>query len=489
MINMDMDTIAAFSTPPGESGLAVLRISGSHAASICDRLFVPSSSRFAKPSAMVGYTLAHGYWGKIDEVVLACFRAPHSYTGEDVYEISCHGGQAIRQAVLDSVLAAGARPAGPGEFSRRAFFNGKMDLTAAEAVMDMIGAQAEKQAQAAYRQLTGGVSRVIHERTDHLYGALARLEMLLDWDEEEERPEDRELLVCELEYAERELRLLADSFAGGRIIREGLAVVIAGSPNVGKSTLLNALSGRDRAIVSNIPGTTRDTVEVDLTLDGYLVHLTDTAGLAIDSDDPIEREGIVRAENALRTADLILWVLSPPLPPEDERREEEVRIDRCLAEGKEILFVLGKDDLRLTLSAEKDPAHYAVERYPDLPSMTWSDRSEDDLQRLKETLVRFIESGSLMSPVEGSEIAAHDQVKSHGEGQSHGLLTHARHKTAVDRAVELVKKARADLQAGLSFDLVAISLKEALTELSTITGEDVSETLIDKIFSRFCIGK
>ncbi len=488
---MDMDTIAAFSTPPGESGLAVLRISGPLAASICDRLFTPSSSRFVKPSAMNGYTLAHGYWGDLDEVVLACFRAPHSYTGEDVYEISCHGGQAIRQAVLDSVIAAGARAAGPGEFSRRAFFNGKMDLTAAEAVMDMIGAQAEKQAQAAYRQLMGGVSRVIHERTEHLYGALARLEMLLDWDEEEERPEDRELLVRELEHSERELRLLADSFTGGRIIREGLAVVIAGSPNVGKSSILNALSGRDRAIVSNIPGTTRDTVEVDLTLDGYLIHLTDTAGLAVDSDDPIEREGIVRAENALRSADLILWVLSPPLPTEDERRQEEARIDQCLHDGKELLLVLGKDDLRPTLPADEDPAHYAAGRYPDLPTMTWSDRSDDDLRRLKDVIIRFIEGGSLVSTEEAHETlsVAHEQVKSYGEGQSHGMLTHARHKAAVDRAVELVGRARIDLQAGLSFDLVAISLKEALTELSTITGEDVSETLIEKIFSRFCIGK
>lgn len=484
-----MDTIAAFSTPPGESGLAVLRISGSLAASICDRLFVPSSSKFAKPSDMEGYTLAHGYWDSIDEVVIACFRAPHSYTGEDVYEISCHGGQAIRQAVLDSVLAAGARAAGPGEFSRRAFCNGKMDLTAAEAVMDMIGAQAEKQAQVAYRQLMGGVSRVIHERTDHLYGALARLEMLLDWDEEEERPEDRALLVRELEHSEQELCHLAESFTGGRIVREGLAVVIAGSPNVGKSSLLNALSGRDRAIVSHIPGTTRDTVEVDLSLDGYLVHLTDTAGLAIDSHDPIEREGIIRAESALRTADLILWVLSPPLPSEDDRRQEEARIDRCLMDGKELLLVLGKDDLRLSLPQEEDPAHYAAERYPDLPTITWSDRSEDDLQRLKDTLVRFIEGGTLVMMEDDREVTSRDQVKSHGEGQSHGLLTHARHKAAVDRAVELVGNARVDLQTGLSFDLVAISLKEALTELSTITGEDVSETLIEKIFSRFCIGK
>ena len=327
------------------------------------------------------------------------------------------------------------------------------------------------------------------ERTDHLYGALARLEMLLDWDEEEERPEDRELLVRELERSELELRLLADSFTGGRIIREGLAVVIAGSPNVGKSSILNALSGHDRAIVSDIPGTTRDTVEIDLTLNGYLVHLTDTAGLAIDSQDPIEREGIMRAESALRAADLVLWVLSPPLLPEDERWQEETRIERCLEEGKELLLILGKDDLRPTLPAEEDPALYAAEHFPDLPTLTWSDRSEDDLQRLREMLVRFIEGGSLNSAEATPSVARHEQVKSHGEGQSHSMLTHARHKVAVDRAVELVGRSRADLQAGLSFDLVAISLKEALTELSTITGEDVSETLIEQIFSRFCIGK
>lgn len=482
---------------------------------------------------MEGYTLAHGFWGDIDEVVIACFRAPHSYTGEDVYEISCHGGQAIRQAILDSVLAAGARPAGPGEFSRRAFFNGKMDLAAAEAVMDMIGAQAEKQAQVAFRQLMGGVSRIIHERTDHLYGALARLEMLMDWDEEEERPEDRKQLVIELEASERELRLLADSFASGRVIREGLAVVIAGSPNVGKSSLLNALSGRDRAIVSNIPGTTRDTVEIDLTLDGYLVHLTDTAGLAIDSHDPIEQAGIVRAESALRDADLILWVLSPPLLPQEERHLEEVRIDQLLSEGKKILLVLGKDDLRLTLPAEEDPAHYAAGRFPDLPTITWSERYEEDLQRLKETLVHFIVNNDLVSttaahiadlqtpdkkedpsllPQENSsprlgtaidqdvaceltktnherDMSQRGKVKPDGEGQSHEILTHARHKAAVDRAVELVAQAKHDLKLGLSYDLVAISLKEALTELSTITGDDVSETLIEKIFNRFCIGK
>ncbi len=527
MYSADMETIAAFSTPPGESGLAVLRISGQQAGAIADQLFVPSSPRFPRPSEMEGYTLAHGIWGGIDEVVLACFRAPHSYTGEDVYEVSCHGGQAVRQAILDSVFAAGASPAGPGEFSRRAFFNGKMDLAAAEAVMDMIGAQAEKQAQVAFQQLMGGVSRMIHERTDHLYGALARLEMLMDWDEEEERPEDRQQLLSELEESENALRKLADSFASGRVIREGLAVVIAGSPNVGKSSLLNALSGRDRAIVSSIPGTTRDTVEIDLTLDGYLIHLTDTAGLAIDSPDPIEQEGIARAESALGGADLILWVLSPPLLPIHERRLEEDRISRLLAEGKKILLVLGKDDIRLTLPPEEDPALYASERFPDLPTITWSERFEEDLGRLKDTLIGFIQNGTLISrtaaqiagrqAADPAELTGGDGVQSGSvsegkgesrsirnadavaslreaarrddEGQSHAVLTHARHKACIDRAVELVNRARGDLLSGFSYDLVAISLKEALTELSAITGDDVSETLITKIFSRFCIGK
>lgn len=479
----DPDTIAAFSTPPGESGLAVFRISGPSAADICDRLFTPYGHRFPSPSRMEGYTMAPGNWGDIDEVVLAAFRAPHSYTGEDVYEISCHGGQAVRQAIMDSVLALGARAAGPGEFSRRAFINGKMDLSSAEAVMDLISAQAEKQAQVAFRQLRGAVSRTVRRRLDQLYGVLAMLEMLLDWDEEEERPQDREKILEGLREASLDLKKLADTFVSGRVIREGLSVVIAGSPNVGKSSILNALAERDRAIVSPIPGTTRDTVEVDLTLGGYLIHLTDTAGLAHESLDPVEREGIARAETALDEADLVLWVLSPPLPPPEVREKEEARIGGLLKEGKPLLLILGKDDLRPSLPPDEDPALYAADRFPGLISMTWSHGQEEDLVRLRQTLIRFIEEGSLdAGPLPKGERTPVDMA-------SHELLTHARHKAAIDRAIVLVDRAMEDLARGLSFDLVAISLKEALTDLSAITGDDVSETLIEEIFNRFCIGK
>ncbi|MGI6158097.1 MAG: tRNA uridine-5-carboxymethylaminomethyl(34) synthesis GTPase MnmE [Saccharofermentanales bacterium] len=479
MDTTDIDTIAAFSTPPGESGLAVLRISGPEAAAVCDRCFVPNGSRFPQPSAMTGYTMAPGRWLAIDDVVLACFRAPHSFTGEDVYEVSCHGGHAVREAILDSVFKAGARPAEAGEFSRRAFINGKMDLSEAEAVMDLISADAARQAELAYRQLKGGVSRAVRTHVDRLYRALARLEMYMDWEEEEERPEDRVILREELVDAADALRRLAGTFTSGRVIREGLSVVIAGRPNVGKSSLLNALAGRDRAIVSDIPGTTRDTVEIDVTVGGYLVHLTDTAGLAIDTDDPIEQAGVRRARQALEDADLVMWVLSPPLPPHEARADEAATIDRLRADGRPLLLMLGKDDLRPTLAADEDPAIYAEARFPDVPSMPWSERHPEDVVRVREMLVHFIEHGQL-EETEAVPIA---------DAASHAILAHARHKHAVDRAEARVEQTIRALDDGLSFDLVAITLKEALTELSAITGDDVSETLIETIFSRFCIGK
>ncbi|NLZ66236.1 MAG: tRNA uridine-5-carboxymethylaminomethyl(34) synthesis GTPase MnmE [Clostridiaceae bacterium] len=510
-MNSDQDTIAAFSTPPGESGIAVMRLSGPDAAAICDRLFIPSSNMFPKPSRMKGYTLAPGIWAGIDDVVLSCFRAPHSYTGEDVFEISCHGGKAVREGILSSALASGARAAGPGEYSRRAFLNGKLDLAAAEAVMDLIEAQAEKQAKAAYRQLKGDLSNAVRVRADQLYAVLAHLEMLLDWDEEEEREEDRITLTSDLKEAESALRHLASTFRSGRVVREGLHVVIAGNPNVGKSSLLNALSGRARAIVSDIPGTTRDTVDIDLTLDGYLLHLTDTAGFACETEDPIELEGIVRAGDALNDADVVLWVLSPPLPERHARYHQEERIDALVTQGIPVLLILGKDDLRSTLSYDDDPVCYAAERFPDLPTLAWSYKDPEALTKLKEKLVTFIEKGFLSTDADRSEggisekdrdcdgvASAIDNAEERdlrqeaSSGYSTGsevLITHERHKAAVDRAANLAQQAIRDLERGLSFDLVAITVREAITELSLITGDDVSETLVEMIFNRFCIGK
>ncbi|MDD4324111.1 MAG: tRNA uridine-5-carboxymethylaminomethyl(34) synthesis GTPase MnmE [Eubacteriales bacterium] len=485
----EFDTIAAFSTPPGQSGLAVLRLSGPEASSICDRLFRPYGDKFPLPSKMEGYTMAPGIWAGIDEVVLAAFRAPHSYTGEDVYEISCHGGNAVRQAILDSLINNGARLAEPGEFSKRAFISGKMDLAQAEAVMDMIHAESEQQSELAFAQLRGRLSRAVRTELDKLYGILAFLETLMDWDEEEARPEDRLQVSRDLAASEQSLSQLADSFRYGRIVREGLSVVIAGRPNAGKSSLLNALTANERAIVSDIPGTTRDTIEIDLNLGGYLLRLTDTAGLAVKSDDPIEQEGIKRAREAMQSADLVLWVLSPPLGSAAELQDEINTIKRILDRGQKVLLILGKDDLRATVPAEEDPASFAAEYLEDVPTIAWSARREEDLEDLRNILLNYIEQDTLELNVK-TDISA-EKTSAHGvqSQTSPAIMTHSRHKALADKSLEQVSAAREATDAGLSYDLIATLLRSAVETLAGMSGDDVSETLIDTIFSRFCIGK
>ena len=485
----DIDTIAAFSTPPGQSGLAVIRLSGPEAAAICDRLFRPYGDRFPLPSAMEGYSMAPGIWAEIDEVVLAAFRAPHSYTGEDVYEISCHGGNAVRQAILDSLINNGARPAEAGEFSKRAFISGKMDLAQAEAVMDLIHAESEQQTELAFAQLRGRLSQAIRLELDKLYGILAFLETLMDWDEEEARPEDRLQVSRDLVSSEESLKQLADSFRYGRIVREGLSIVIAGRPNAGKSSLLNSLTAHERAIVSDIPGTTRDTIEIDINMGGYLLHLTDTAGLAVKSDDPIEQEGIKRAQEALQSADLVLWVLSPPLGNPAELHDEMNTIREIQSRGQKLLLILGKDDLRATVTAEEDPASFAAEYLSDVPTIAWSAKREEDLASLRKILFSFIENDTLEIDIKTDR--TEEESSGHGiqTQTSAAIVTHSRHKALADKSLKQVLAARQAIDSGLSYDLIATLLRSAVESLAAMSGDDVSEKLIDTIFSRFCIGK
>ena len=484
-----IDTIAALSTPPGQSGLAVLRLSGPDAASICDRLFRPYGDRFPLPSGMKGYTMAPGIWAEIDEVVLAAFRAPHSYTGEDVYEISCHGGNAVRQAVLDSLINNGARLAEAGEFSKRAFVSGKMDLAQAEAVMDLIHAESEQQTELAFSQLRGRLSQAVRSELDKLYGILAFLETLMDWDEEEARPEDRLQVSRDLASSEESLKRLADSFRYGRIVREGLSIVIAGRPNAGKSSLLNALTEHERAIVSDIPGTTRDTIEIDLNMGGYLLHLTDTAGLAVESDDPIEQEGIKRAQEALQSADLVLWVLSPPLGNPAELHDEMNTIRAMQSRDQKLLLILGKDDLRATVPAEEDPASFAAHYLADVPTIAWSAKRQEDLASLRNILINFIENDQLETEAKTDPSA--ERPSEHGlqSQTSAAIVTHSRHKLLADKSLQQVTAAREAVDTGLSYDLIATLLRSAVESLAAMSGDDVSEKLIDTIFSRFCIGK
>ncbi len=460
------DTIVAISTPPGTSGLAVLRLSGPDAAHYCDALFRPYPITAVKPSEMPGYTTAVGSWADLDQVVLSRFIAPHSYTGEDVFEISCHGGTAVKQAILESLVQEGARLAEAGEFSKRAFINGKMDLSQAEAVMDLIGAEAGRQVQSAYNQLKGRLSGKIRERADSLYLLMARVEMILEFPELEETPPALERLAADITEENAKIKQLASGYGRGKIVREGLRVAIAGRPNAGKSTLLNSLVGEDKAIVTSIPGTTRDLIEERIIVDGYLVHITDTAGLTQTSDDIVEREGVRRARLAHAEADLLFWMISPPYPEGGDFEAETAEILQLLEAGKDIVIVLGKDDKGS------------------------SENIEAELKELLRNIeiVRF----SIHRP-ESTELIR-KQIKDHLQNLEHRydqetLITHERHRNLLENTALELDQAAQGIGRGLTLDLAAASLRQAAEYLAEMTGDSIDISLVDTLFSRFCVGK
>ncbi|MDO5734727.1 MAG: tRNA uridine-5-carboxymethylaminomethyl(34) synthesis GTPase MnmE [Eubacteriales bacterium] len=461
------DCIAAFATPPGQSALAVLRISGEIAPQIVDRLFRPGRN-FKPASKLAGYTMSYGYWHDVsgqllDEVVIAAFRAPNSYTGENLIEVSCHGGYAARQAILDSILALGVSPADAGEFSRRAFMNGKLDLSQAEAVMDMIAAVSKTQGKLALAQRRGAIRKTIEELSEALYRALAKLEMVLEFADSEGFTAGDELDREMAEAADKMAEVLS-GYRQGRVIREGFKVVIAGRSNAGKSSLLNALLGEDRAIVTNISGTTRDTLDAFFDLDGIPISLTDTAGFR-DADNPVEQEGIKRAKQALDDADLILRVLNPDFS-EEHLAAEFKALDELIAAGREVVLLLGKDDLSWPpeLLAELE------RRFPDLRKQAYSKYDQDLLAAVRELIREKYES---LAPAEHGDV----------------LLSNSRQKRCLERTAELLDEARATRAAALPLEITASCLRSAIDLLAEITGENVSEELVEQIFSRFCVGK
>ncbi len=460
------ECIAAFATPPGQSALAVLRLSGPVAFELADRLFEPAKG-FPRAKDMDGYTMAYGHWlnpegERVDEVMIAAFRAPKSYTGENLFEISCHGGLAPRKAILQSLLDLGVSPAGPGEFTRRAFLNGKLDLSQAEGIMDMISAVSERQGQLAIRQRDGSIKREIQSLSSALYRALSHVEMVLEFPDEE-GAKLTETLKGELAAAQEEMDRVLASYRQGKAIREGFRVTIAGRANAGKSSLLNALMGEDRAIVTDIAGTTRDTLDAMLDLDGIPVNLTDTAGLR-DSDDVIEREGISRARRAMADADLVLWLLSPM--DQTGFDEEFAEIDKVIERGTDLVLLLGKDDLVWP----EDSLETVEQRFPDTPKQPFSMFDKRFLQDVRDLIRERFEA---LAP----------------EGEANVLLSNARQKAALDRTAELLGQARETLDAGLPLELTASLLRAAIDKLAEITGENVSEELIEQIFQRFCVGK
>ena len=457
------DTIAAIATPPGVGGIGIVRVSGPDAEDICRALF--KSATAAGP--LKSHHLYHGdiispeTGGVIDEVLIALMKGPHSYTGEDTLEIHCHGGPLILQAVLNEVIKAGGRPAQPGEFTRRAYLNGRMDLSQAEAVMDLITARTDRGRALAISGLKGRLSEKLQSIRSDLIDILSSLESSIDFNEEDISPSpgpDR-TLPNDLEDIITCITSILATYREGKLFRDGLTVVITGRPNVGKSSLLNRLLGERRAIVTPIPGTTRDFIEETINIKGIPVTLTDTAGVR-KSSEAIEQEGIAFVWEKVLAAGMVIILIDGSDPLTDE--DVEI-IDRN--REKRVVLAVNKSDLphRVT-DAQLD------ELMPGVEPLWISAKYGDGMDELKERIYALA-------------------LDNRDDTASDVILTNLRHKTALEKTAAALVTAHGSLSRGDSPELAAFDVKEALDHLGDIAGETTTEDVLDRIFSTFCVGK
>lgn len=460
-MKISSDTIAAIATAPGESGIAIVRISGPQSLNIADKVF---RCKPPKPSKRPANSFSRGFIHSskkshsdtdIDEVILLIYRTPHSYTREDVVEIQGHGGRACAQRILNTVLDAGAMPAEPGEFTKRAFLNGRIDLLQAEAVADLIRARSQRAAFAALEQLEGHLSSEFANTYDSILHVAAGLEATLDFPEDELPTDTIPDIIHQIESVVRNLNTLLATWEEGHLLREGALVVISGRPNVGKSTLLNYLLGKDRAIVAEVPGTTRDTVEEEIILDGVVMRLVDTAGLRKTECD-VERQGVKRAQAFIERCDINLYMIdsSQPISHEDLERLKTLDPAKCIV-------VLNKTDLGTKITAKDFPCLKAVE---------CSLLKGDCLQQLRESIISKLGIQSSVPP--------------------HAVIS-TRHRQIIQNTLNILNEVSALLKTGEeeAIPLVASSLRTALEHLGTVTGKVYNDELLNNIFSRFCIGK
>jgi tRNA modification GTPase len=443
------DTIAAVSTPPGEGAIALVRITGANSVEVADKIFRGKQlpSRFESRVQHFG-EIFDSENRLIDQVVLSVHRAPASYTGEDLVEISCHGGTLVSAKVLEACLRAGARAARPGEFTERAFLNGKMDLTQAEAVIDLIRAKTDLALRSATEQLEGRLGKQIREIRNQLVELLAHINASIDFPEEGIEPDQGEALQSRLGSAREQIAALLATADQGRILREGVRVVIYGATNAGKSSLLNRLVGYDRVIVSDAHGTTRDTIEETVNLQGVPIRLLDTAGLRTSASG-LEREGIARTEKTLQLADLRLHIAdrNAPKPPHFEER---------LRDPNEII-VLNKGDL---------PEH---SDWKNFSALHISCLTGEGIPQLQKEILGQITNGNLRA--------------------ESSLAINARHRDCLRRALEAIDRADSLQAEGLSSEYAAIHINEALAAVGEVIGVVDVERILDSVFSQFCIGK
>jgi tRNA modification GTPase len=463
------DTIAAIATPIGEGGISIIRISGKHAFEIADRVFRGKTAMGGAHTHTAHFGFIVDLNGEpVDEVVSTVYKSPHSYTGEDSVEISCHGGVLVTRIVLESMLQAGARMAEPGEFTKRAFINGRLDLSQAEAVADLIHSRSELSRRNSLQQLAGKLSERVKGIREELIETASLLELELDFAEEDIELTNKAEISRRIRDIIANLRALVESFNVGRFYREGVKVVIVGRPNVGKSSLLNALLNENRAIVTDIPGTTRDTIEESITINGVLFRLVDTAGLR-ESADVVEMEGIRRTERQMATADLILYVVDLSQPVDNF---ELVSINKLRFEvdsfDEKCIVVLNKRDIAANSQVDTLPFEELARQYQlaRISALTYK-----GLDALKVLLGKRVTTNGLAT------------------SDSSVVVTNARHKEALQKAILSLELANTSLSSGQSPEFVSVDLRNALDFLGEIVGIVTSEEILNNIFQRFCIGK
>lgn len=460
-IMISTDTIAAIATAMGNSGIGIVRISGEEALNVADRVFIPKKEG-KKISEVKSHTIHYGFLCDgdevIDEVLMMVMKGPASFTAEDTVEIDCHGGMLVTKRILETVLKNGARLAEPGEFTKRAFLNGRIDLSQAEAVIDVINSKNEYALKSSVGQLRGSISKRIKELREKILYQIAFIESALDDPEHISLDGYGDRLLEDVEYMERELEKLVKSAGNGRVVSEGVKTVILGKPNAGKSSLMNVLVGEDRAIVTDVEGTTRDILEEHIYLQGISLNVIDTAGIR-NTEDVVEKIGVSRAMNAAEDADLIIYVVdgSRPLDENDYQIMEFIK-------GRKAVVLLNKSDLEPVISLEE------IQEKSGQKVISISAKEETGIDVLEEAIKSLFYEG---------EIDFNDQI----------LVTNVRHAQALKEALESVRMVEHSIHDDMPEDFYSIDLMNAYEKLGLIIGESVEDDLVNEIFSKFCMGK
>jgi tRNA modification GTPase len=457
------DTIAAIATPFGTAGIGKIRISGPEAISIADRIFQGvkgSSLKLASPySAHYGYIIDLEKRHKVDEIIAILMKRPHSFTGEDVVEFDCHGGMVPLQRVLEIILANGVRLAEPGEFSKRSFLNGRIDLAQAEAIIELINSKTERGMDIALNHLTGKLSGKIRIIKDELIKLLAHLEATVDFPEDEIEGFDSSKLFKKIDSIRNEIEKLLSTSKEGKIYQEGIKTIIVGKPNVGKSSLLNTLLKEKRAIVTDIPGTTRDTIEEFINIKGIPLKVIDTAGIR-ETKDVIEKIGLEKTYSSLKESDLVILMLDV----NQGLTIEDIKVYN-LIKDKPLIVVVNKTDLEYKLD-EEDIKKRFIEH-----TILWvSIKEEKGLEDLKEAIISEVFEGNVNT-------------------DDNTFITRIRHKDALKKSLQAIIRVKESLIVNMPYDFLTIDLKDSLDYLGQITGETVTEDIIDRIFADFCLGK